>query len=544
MGKRSRRKPGFTSKYYEYLRAAVIDTAMAVLFLVALLWPPRAADTTPSANNHVVSGYEVFVNGASVGFVGEIGDATAALQEARRAVARSSEELVFAQAQMDVNPKDIMITDVTDAETLKAHMQEAFVQEGDENLNRAYALKVNDYMVNLSGLDEVYEVLQAAVSKYDSSGRFQVRFEYAPNRELNVLTASIVDIYEEQKQEESAEIRPVTDSGRGGLWSLIGDTESAPEPVERSFEDYETGITEMSFAQEVEITEVYIPDDRISPKSEPIADLVEEQQVPSVYTVEPGDTLSGIALKVNIPMDTIVAMNDSLEDVNSIIHVDQSLVITIPEPALSVNYTEEVYVEEVYESDIVYIDNDSWYTTKRVTVQDPVAGFRKAVKQITHHNASVTGTEVLKEEVVMEPVAKVIERGTLNPPTYIKPISGGRLTSKFGYRKSPKKGASTYHQGIDLGTPVGTSVKASRGGTVSKAGWVSGYGYAVYIDHPDGVQTRYGHLSKVKVKVGQKVSQGQQIALSGNSGVSTGPHLHFEVVVGGKRVDPLKYIKL
>ena len=83
---------------------------------------------------------------------------------------------------------------------------------------------------------------------------------------------------------------------------------------------------------------------------------------------------------------------------------------------------------------------------------------------------------------------------------------------------------------------------ASNTGTVVTAGWVSGYGYAVYINHADGRQTRYGHLSKVLVKVGQTVTQGQKIALSGNTGRSTGPHLHFEIRIGGSAVNPLNYL--
>ena len=130
----------------------------------------------------------------------------------------------------------------------------------------------------------------------------------------------------------------------------------------------------------------------------------------------------------------------------------------------------------------------------------------------------------------------------MTPPTYIKPISGGRLSSRFGARSAPTKGASTYHKGVDWAVPTGTTVVASNGGTVAFAGWASGYGYAVYINHSDGRQTRYGHLSKVLVKSGQTVEQGQVIAKSGNTGRSTGPHLHFEIRIGGTAVDPLKHM--
>jgi murein DD-endopeptidase MepM/ murein hydrolase activator NlpD len=83
---------------------------------------------------------------------------------------------------------------------------------------------------------------------------------------------------------------------------------------------------------------------------------------------------------------------------------------------------------------------------------------------------------------------------------------------------------------------------ASSAGKVIKAGWGSGYGYVVYLQHADGRQTRYAHLSKVLVKSGQTVAQGQRIALSGNTGRSTGPHLHFEMLIGGSHVNPLKYL--
>ena len=82
---------------------------------------------------------------------------------------------------------------------------------------------------------------------------------------------------------------------------------------------------------------------------------------------------------------------------------------------------------------------------------------------------------------------------------------------------------------------------ASCGGTVTRAGWLGSYGYVIYIQHPGGRETRYGHLSKILVSAGQQVSQGQKIALSGNTGNSTGPHLHFELRINGTPVDPRNY---
>ena len=188
------------------------------------------------------------------------------------------------------------------------------------------------------------------------------------------------------------------------------------------------------------------------------------------------------------------------------------------------------------------MDNDDWYTNQTQRLQEPSAGHRKVVADVFYRNKEEVSREILKEEITYEAVPKVVERGTKIPPTYIKPISGGRLTSNFGRRKAPTRGASTYHKGVDWATPVGTAVMASSTGTVAKAGWGSGYGYVVYINHADGRQTRYGHLSKVLVSQGQTVTQGQKIALSGNTGVSTGPHVHFEVLINGSQVNPFDYL--
>ena len=116
------------------------------------------------------------------------------------------------------------------------------------------------------------------------------------------------------------------------------------------------------------------------------------------------------------------------------------------------------------------------------------------------------------------------------------------ITSEFGYRKDPFTGKSKGHGGMDLAVPTGTSVRAALPGTVTVAQYSSSYGYYVMIDHGGGLATLYAHNSKLLVKVGQTVNAGDIVSLSGSTGRSTGPHLHFEVRVNGERTDPRSYL--
>lgn len=141
-------------------------------------------------------------------------------------------------------------------------------------------------------------------------------------------------------------------------------------------------------------------------------------------------------------------------------------------------------------------------------------------------------TEVLKTG------AKVEATGTLE---YQFPVNG-RMSSDFGNRDHPIDRKVKFHAGLDLAVPRGTGVEASADGEVSFAGWSGGYGNLLVIKHPDGRETRYAHLDKVMVQVGDKVMGGQQVALSGSTGKSTGPHLHFEIRQNGQVLNPLNIL--
>jgi len=118
-----------------------------------------------------------------------------------------------------------------------------------------------------------------------------------------------------------------------------------------------------------------------------------------------------------------------------------------------------------------------------------------------------------------------------------------RFTSKFGPRRDPKTGGRRMHKGVDFAAPNGTPLYATADGVVTHAGWSSGYGRLVKIQHEFGIETRYAHMSKLRAKVGQRVSRGDRIGDMGASGRVTGVHLHYEVRVGGKAVNPMIYIK-
>ena len=121
------------------------------------------------------------------------------------------------------------------------------------------------------------------------------------------------------------------------------------------------------------------------------------------------------------------------------------------------------------------------------------------------------------------------------------PLDSVRITSSFGMREHPILGFTRMHAGIDFGAPVGTPVYAAGDGVVEKAGWEGGYGRWLQIKHNNGYETGYGHLSNWAVKAGQHVHQGQVVAYVGSSGLSTGPHLHYEIMVGGKKVNPSQF---
>jgi murein DD-endopeptidase MepM/ murein hydrolase activator NlpD len=508
----------------------------AITLVVCMFLLPSWVKLEREGDNY----FTISLNGVEVGVTDSLENVDKMLVEARRnAVLNAADgdagELVFMDADLETVGSDRLFGVVDDRAKIVENMTRVLEDSTLESRHRSYTVKVNETSVNLGSYDDVQTFLQEAIAPYDEEGKFETYLELDTSRELNVLEAVIA-------KKEGGTLTQEETKTSAGIELALDEMFAEVEPAKNSFSDYEEGVVDIEFADKIEVVEAYLLEDELMEVQTAVDLVTKEQETQVIYKVVSGDTLSKICLENNIPMEDLIAINDSLESENTIIRVDQELVITVPEPELSIIWKKQQVYTEDYEADIEYVPNDDWYTNKSVTLQEPSAGRRKIAAVVEYKNGQKQDLEILKEEVYAEAVPKIVERGTQIPPTYIKPISGGSLSSGFGARSAPTKGASTYHKGVDWATPIGTSVYASNAGTVAFAGWASGYGYAVYINHADGRQTRYGHLSKVLVSAGQSVSQGERIALSGNTGRSTGPHVHFEIRINGTAVNPLKYL--
>jgi murein DD-endopeptidase MepM/ murein hydrolase activator NlpD len=164
------------------------------------------------------------------------------------------------------------------------------------------------------------------------------------------------------------------------------------------------------------------------------------------------------------------------------------------------------------------------------------------------YNASLYAFRLMQAAATRSPIDSTLQSLLANPPMDASIVPSrwpvrGQVTGGFGERMDPLSGEGAFHSGIDISAPYGTPVEAAADGIVFASGPDSGYGNAVLIDHGFGITTKYGHMSRVGVVVGQEVKRGQPIGAVGTTGKTTGPHLHYEVRVHEAPVNPAKYLR-
>ena len=228
------------------------------------------------------------------------------------------------------------------------------------------------------------------------------------------------------------------------------------------------------------------------------------------HTVTAGETLSAIADNYRLDVDTLLSANP---DAGEVIHAGDQLIVLPQRGQLH----------------IVETGDTLWGLSSQYGV---------AVDVIMKANDK-PDERLAKDEKIFVPGGRPRSVSTASRATIVSRFiwpAIGELTSPYGYRWGK------LHAGIDIANDIGTTVRAARGGLIVFAGWESGYGYTVIIDHGNEYSTLYGHLNGFAISPGQYVQTGQFIAYMGNTGNSTGPHLHFEVRVSGKPVNPGGYL--
>jgi len=184
------------------------------------------------------------------------------------------------------------------------------------------------------------------------------------------------------------------------------------------------------------------------------------------------------------------------------------------------------------------------YKDLRQVLDDRLTREKATTAEIAKQTTALRNRERAELDALRKQQQAENASGRGNTTTLLSPVTGGRITSGVGSRTSPTAGASRNHKGIDIAVPIGTPVRAGANGVVISSGKLGGFGNAVVVDYGGGTIATYGHLSQLLVSRGQRVAAGENIAKSGNSGVSTGAHLHYQVTQRGKVVDPSRPVRV
>jgi len=298
-----------------------------------------------------------------------------------------------------------------------------------------------------------------------------------------------------------------------------------------------------SFVADVRITREYTSTNVLQDIAEMANTLTQNVNGQTSYEVMRGDTFMAIANANDMTVSELKELNP---DVNvDRLSIGQLLTVKETIPYLTVRTVDSITYNEAIACPVEEVEDSSMYQGESKVLEAGVQGEALIQANITYVNGKEHDRIVNETTVLSEATTRVVAVGTKVRPSwypngYFNWPCSGNITSRFGYRTI--FGSYSFHSGIDIAAPYGTSIRASDGGTVIFSGWKGTYGKLVIIDHGNGYQTYYGHCSSLLVSAGDKVYQGQNIGKVGSTGRSTGNHCHFEIKVGGTSVNPLSYL--
>ena len=304
--------------------------------------------------------------------------------------------------------------------------------------------------------------------------------------------------------------------------------------------DDESKVKEIKFLENVNVAKKEVPLNKIANSDDVIKYLQTGSEEIKTHVVEVGESFWTIAKMYDTTVDELVEAN--LDKDPKKLKPGDEVKLLVPKSKITVATVEEIeYVEDTnYEVQVEY-DKNMYANQKTVKVEGK-RGKSKIVANEIRHNGMLFEREIINEEVIEKPIDELVVKGTKEVPktiatgSFLMPTRG-RISSRYGMRWG------RMHKGLDIAASYGSAIKAADGGKVTFTGSKGSYGNLVEIDHGNGYKTRYAHCSKILVKTGDKVYKGQHIANVGNTGNSTGSHLHLEVLKNGVNVNPANFVK-
>lgn len=325
--------------------------------------------------------------------------------------------------------------------------------------------------------------------------------------------------------------------------AFLKDKPSADEVLNKIKAPYiqnEEDAARVDFIENVNIVEKEAPVNELKNPEDVLNNIIKQSGQIKKYTVQEGDVVSVIAEKYKLKTSEIQKANPNV-NLNKI-SVGQVLSLTVPRYVINVRKSTYKNSEEKIPFKIEYEDTQELYKGDKKLKADGKEGRKLVNKEFVSINGILEETKIISENVLDQPKAQIILRGTKERPRTVATgifmlPSRGSISSRFGERWGRP------HTGIDIAVPKGTPNLAADGGVVTFADWENDYGKLVIIDHENGITTYYGHNDTINVKVGQRVAKGDVIGTAGTTGRVTGSNLHFEVRINGVPVDPLNYLQ-
>ena len=341
-----------------------------------------------------------------------------------------------------------------------------------------------------------------------------------------------------------------------GTQVAILPTQDDVQTLLKAYQDFYTKpsdnnqVITVEFSESIASKPVEAQPDQVKLLDQTLKELKDGKITTTEYTAQANDSWWLIARKNDMKTKEVLAGNLGMTE-DSKIQSGQKIKIVSVSPYLTVMSKGILTSTETIAYDVVTTMDPKLASGNTVVKEQGSDGTKAVTYSYSQKNGQNISKQVVEEKVTKQPVTQVVSKGPgltavsmasaasrgSNSSTGIAWPLRGPINSSYGSR------GGSFHSGIDIGGGTGSSYSAAASGKVVAAGWGGGYGNMILIDHGNGVRTRYAHSSKLLVSIGQQVKQGQSIGLVGSTGHSSGPHLHFEVIINGSTVNPSSYFR-